>query len=67
VVAAAISSEKFTEAMASLAGLRPALDAFFEKVTVNDSRPELRRNRLALLGRVRAAMGLAADFSRIEG
>jgi glycyl-tRNA synthetase beta chain len=67
VVAAAISSEKFTEAMASLAGLRPALDAFFEQVTVNDSRPELRRNRLALLGRVRAAMGLAADFSRIEG
>ena len=52
---------------ASLAALRAPLDAFFEKVTVNDPRPEYRRNRLALLARVRAAMDLAADFSQIEG
>jgi glycyl-tRNA synthetase beta chain len=52
--------------MLHLASLRPELDAFFERVTVNDARPELRRNRLRLLSRVRAAMNLAADFSKIE-
>jgi glycyl-tRNA synthetase beta chain len=62
-----IANENFTSAMASLAALRAPLDAFFEKVTVNDPRPEYRRNRLALLARVRAAMDLAADFSQIEG
>jgi glycyl-tRNA synthetase beta chain len=62
-----IAAEQFTAAMAALATLRPPLDAFFEKVTVNDSDEKLRRNRLRLLARVRAAMNLAADFSKIEG
>ena len=57
----------FPAAMESLATLRHPLDAFFEQVTVNDARPEIRRNRLRLLARVRAAMHLAADFSRLEG
>ena len=59
--------ENFPAAMESLATLRHPLDAFFDRVTVNDSRPEFRRNRLRLLARVRAAMHLAADFSRLEG
>ena len=59
--------ENFPAAMESLATLRRPLDDFFDKVTVNDSRPEIRRNRLRLLARVRAAMHLAADFSRLEG
>nr|WP_283949758.1 glycine--tRNA ligase subunit beta [Limobrevibacterium gyesilva] len=67
VVRAEIGHEAFTAAMAALASLRAPLDAFFDKVTVNDERPELRRNRLALLARVRAAMNMAADFSKIEG
>ena len=62
-----LSDEDFGGAMASLAGLRPLLDAFFDKVTVNDPRVEFRRNRLRLLSRVRTAMHLAADFSKIEG
>ena len=62
-----LRAEDFTAAMEALASLRPKLDAFFDTVTVNDPRPELRRNRLRLLARVRAAMHLAADFSRIEG
>jgi glycyl-tRNA synthetase beta chain len=66
-VAAAVSNEHFTAAVAELASLRPYLDAFFDKVTVNDARPELRRNRLALLSRVRVVMNGVADFSRIEG
>ena len=63
----AIADERFAEAMTELASLRPALDAFFASVTVNDENPDLRRNRLRLLSRVRAAMSLAADFSKIDG
>jgi glycyl-tRNA synthetase beta chain len=66
-VEAGIRAERFSEAMATLATLRPPLDAFFEKVTINDTNPDVRRNRLRLLARVRAAMNLAADFSKIEG
>jgi glycyl-tRNA synthetase beta chain len=66
-VAESIEAEEFAAAMAGLATLRGPLDAFFQTVTVNDPQPELRRNRLRLLARVRAAMNLAADFSKIEG
>jgi glycyl-tRNA synthetase beta chain len=66
-VTQAVAAEGFAAAMTALAGLRAPLDAFFENVVVNDPRPELRRNRLRLLHAVRAAMNMAADFSRIEG
>ena len=66
-IAGAIQGEAFAAAMAGLAALRPSLDGFFDRVTVNDAQSELRHNRLRLLARVRAAMNLAADFSRIEG
>jgi glycyl-tRNA synthetase beta chain len=59
--------EDFTDAMTALASLRAPLDAFFDKVTVNAPDPDLRRNRLRLLNRVRAAMDRVADFSKIEG
>ncbi len=58
---------EFTSAMRDLASLRPRLDAFFNTVTVNDTDPALRRNRLRLLHAVRATMDRVADFSRIEG
>lgn len=64
---AALGREDFAAATAELASLRPTVDAFFDKVTVNDPDPDLRHNRLRLLNRLRAAMGLVADFSRIEG
>jgi glycyl-tRNA synthetase beta chain len=66
-IAGTIREEDFAAAMAGLAALRPPLDGFFDRVTVNDAQSELRHNRLRLLARVRAAMNLAADFSRIEG
>ena len=62
-----LDQEDFTAAMAGLAGLRAPLDAFFDRVTVNASEPDLRRNRLRLLNQVRATMDRVADFSRIEG
>ncbi len=58
-------SENFAEAMAALATLRAPLDAFFDKVLVNE--PQFRRNRLALLARLRAAMDSVADLSKLEG
>ncbi len=58
---------QFTVAMKSLASLRKPLDDFFDKVTVNDPDPALRRNRLRLLNQIRATMDRVADFSRIEG
>jgi glycyl-tRNA synthetase beta chain len=66
-LAALLGAEDFTGAMAALAGLRAPLDAFFDRVTVNAPEPSLRRNRLALLNRVRVAMDQVADFSKIEG
>ncbi|WP_419905389.1 glycine--tRNA ligase subunit beta [Kiloniella sp.] len=63
----ALAREGFKEAMAALAGLRAHMDAFFDKVTVNDEDPALRKNRLGLLSRVGVILGQVADFSRIEG
>ncbi|MBC7507119.1 MAG: glycine--tRNA ligase subunit beta [Sandarakinorhabdus sp.] len=66
-IANAVSREDFTAAMAALAGLRPAVDAFFDTVIVNAPDPAVRLNRLGLLARLRAAANSVADFSKIEG
>jgi glycyl-tRNA synthetase beta chain len=66
-IAERLSAEDFAGAMTAMAELRAPIDAFFDKVTVNAEQPELRRNRLRLLRRVRAVMDRAADFSKIEG
>jgi glycyl-tRNA synthetase beta chain len=63
----AIADEDFTAAMGALATLRGPIDAFFDKVTVNDPDPETRRRRLNLLARFRDAVNAVADFSKIEG
>ena len=62
-----VLKEEFEQAMAALAELRPAVDAFFDKVTVNDPDPQLRQNRLRLLSGLRRAVHEVADFSKIEG
>jgi glycyl-tRNA synthetase beta chain len=66
-IAKEVSTERFVEAMGVMAKLRPPVDAFFDKVIVNALEPELRRNRLLLLSRLRATLHLVADFSKIEG
>jgi len=65
--AAAIEAEDFEGAMAALASLRAPVDAFFDKVIVNDPDPAKREVRLNLLARMRDAVHRVADFSRIEG
>ena len=59
--------EDFTSAMAALATLRGPIDVFFDKVTVNDANPAVRKRRLNLLARFRDAVNAVADFSKIEG
>jgi len=63
----AVAAEDFEGAMAALASLRAPVDAFFDKVTVNDPDPARREARLDLLARMRDAVHQVADFSRIEG
>ncbi len=63
----AVADEKFEDAMVQLATLRPAIDAFFDKVTVNSDDSQERLNRLRLLAQIRDTMNRVADFSKIEG
>ena len=62
-----VSEENFEGAMAALAQLRAPVDAFFDAVMVNAEDEKVRANRLALLGRIRAATLQVADFSKIAG
>jgi glycyl-tRNA synthetase beta chain len=64
---AAVAKEDFAGAMGASARLRPAVDAFFDKVKVNDDDPKVRENRLKLLNEIRSATRAVADFSKIEG
>jgi len=63
----AVAAEDFAGAMRAMATLRPHVDAFFDKVTVNVEDKPLRENRLLLLNEIREATRSVADFSRIEG
>ncbi len=64
---AAVAKEDFAAAMSAMAKLRPKVDAFFDKVTVNVDDAKLRENRLKLLAEIREATRAVADFSKIEG
>ena len=63
----AVAAEDFEAAMRAMAKLRPQVDAFFNKVTVNVDDKPVRENRLKLLNEIREATRAVADFSRIEG
>jgi glycyl-tRNA synthetase beta chain len=62
----AVAKEDFGSAMTAMAKLRPSVDAFFDKVTVNADDKALRENRLKLLNEIRAATRAVADFSKIQ-
>lgn len=63
---AAVAKEDFAAAMRALAKLRPPVDAFFDKVRVNDEDAKVRENRLKLLNEIRSATRAVADFSKIQ-
>jgi len=56
----------YTPAMQRLAGLRDAVDYFFDKVMVMTDDGGLRRNRLALLAQLNGLFLRTADFSRLQ-
>ena len=62
-----VAAGDYATAFAQLAGLRPAVDTFFDEVMVMDPDPALRANRLAMLGTLRELFAGIADLSRLPG
>lgn len=56
----------YTSVLKRLAQLQAPVDTFFEQVLVNAENPAVRRNRLALLGRLKAAFGAVADIALLR-
>jgi glycyl-tRNA synthetase beta chain len=62
----AIETEDYAGALAELAGLRPAVDRFFDAVMVMDKDPALQENRLALLKAIAEVLLSVADLRKIQ-
>jgi glycyl-tRNA synthetase beta chain len=63
----ALAKRDYAGALTRLATLRGAVDSFFDGVMVNAEDAALRRNRLALLGGLRALFARIADLSLLPG
>ncbi len=59
------SERAYTEALSEIATLRPAVDAFFDKVMVLDNDPAVRGANLGLIAGVLEGFSGIADFSEI--
>jgi glycyl-tRNA synthetase beta chain len=59
--------KKYRQALEKISELRPAVDFFFDKVLVMHEDENIRRNRLALLGRLLKEFSTIADFSELGG
>lgn len=64
-VQARSKGQSYGEVLAAMATLRPAVDAFFDKVLVNAPDAAVRTNRLTLLFNLKAEFSGIADFSEI--
>jgi glycyl-tRNA synthetase beta chain len=62
-----LDARDYSAAMQKLAALRPAVDAFFDKVMVMADDAAVRANRLALLATLRGLFLRTADLSRLPG
>lgn len=60
-----IKQRKYTEALCSLADMRPVVDAFFDKVMVNAEDEKVRTNRHALLRELSGLFLNIADISHL--
>jgi glycyl-tRNA synthetase beta chain len=58
---------KYQEALEVIAGLRKAVDEFFEQVMVMAENEAVRKNRLALLSEILREFTTIADFSELGG
>jgi glycyl-tRNA synthetase beta chain len=59
------AKREYREAFETIATLRPAVDAFFERVMVMAPDPELRKARLGMIRHIREGFSGIADFSEI--
>jgi glycyl-tRNA synthetase beta chain len=66
-VETALANLDYTAALTRLAGLKAAVDRFFDEVMVMVEEPLLRANRLALLAALAATMNCVADISELSG
>lgn len=66
-VAPLFKAGDYAEALKRLAGLRPEVDEFFDKVMVMVDAADVRNNRLALLNRLSRLFLNVADISRLQG
>jgi glycyl-tRNA synthetase beta chain len=57
--------KKYKAALEKISELRPAVDMFFDKVHVMVDDPEVRNNRIALLGGLLKEFSTIADFSEL--
>ncbi len=64
-VAALLQNEDYTGALTRLAGVRQAVDSFFDSVMVMADEPLIRNNRLALLKSLADLMNQVADISKL--
>ena len=65
-IEAQLAAGDYTAALKALAGLRGAVDAFFDGVMVMAEDAQIRSNRLALLSRLTGLMNRVADISKLS-
>jgi glycyl-tRNA synthetase beta chain len=61
-----IAERNYAEALARLATLREPVDAFFEAVMINAEDASVRKNRYAMLARLRGLFVNIADISTLN-
>ncbi|WP_027010086.1 glycine--tRNA ligase subunit beta [Conchiformibius kuhniae] len=66
VVAKALAEQDFQAALAALAGIKPQVDAFFDKVMVMADDEAVKRNRLSLLKQLAELLNAVADIAELE-
>lgn len=62
-----VAEHRYEESLTRLAHLREPVDRFFDRVLVMAEEPDVRGNRLALLGQMEALFLGIADVSRLPG
>lgn len=62
-----LAANDYTEALSSLAAIRPEVDAFFDGVMIMSDDEALKNNRIALLTSLRGLFLQVADLSSLQG
>jgi glycyl-tRNA synthetase beta chain len=66
-ISAAKASKEYQQAFETIATLRPQVDAFFDTVMVMAEEEDLRRNRLALLTKLKNEVSAIAHLEEMGG